>query len=109
MSYNEIRTDGFNAQNLPPSPNSPFVLNNDIFAVEYNPENKELSTCLFSPFEEYVINNSLVQHHWSGRGSLGHIQFNNKVKGKNIYENRRGINIEVIRKSKVYSSMKLSK
>ena len=39
MSYNEIRTDGFNAQNLPPSPNSPFVLNNDIFAVEYNPEN----------------------------------------------------------------------
>ena len=77
--------------------------------VEYNPENKEISTCLFSPFEEYVINNSLVQHHWSGRGSLGHIQFNNKVKGRNIYENRREINIEVIRKSKVYSSMKLSK
>ena len=76
--------------------------------VEYNPENKEISTCLFSPFEEYVINNSLVQHHWSGRGSLGHIQFNNKVKGRNIYENRREINIEVIRKSKVYSSMKLS-
>ena len=77
--------------------------------VEYNPENKEISTCLFSPFEEYVINNSLVQHHWSGRGSLGHIQFNNKVKGKNIHENRRGIKIGVIRKSKVYSSMKLSK
>ena len=77
--------------------------------VEYNPKNKEISTCLFSPFEEYVINNSLVQHHWSGRGSLGHIQFNNKVKGRNIYENRREINIEVIRKSKVYSSMKLSK
>ena len=39
MSYNEIRTDGFNEQNLPPSPNSPLYLNNDIFAVEYNPEN----------------------------------------------------------------------
>ena len=77
--------------------------------VEYNPENKKISTCLFSPFEEFVINNSLVQHHWSGRGSLGHIQFNNKVKGKNIYENRKEINIEVIKKSKVYSSMKLSK
>ena len=39
MSYNEIRTDGFNEQNLPPSPNSPLYLNNDIYAVEYNPEN----------------------------------------------------------------------
>ena len=38
MSYNEIRTDGFDSNNRPPSPNSPLVIGSDIYAVEYNPD-----------------------------------------------------------------------
>ena len=38
MSYNEIRTDGFDKNNRPPSSDSPLVIGDDIYAVEYNPE-----------------------------------------------------------------------
>ena len=39
MSYNEIRTDGFDKNNRPPSSDSPLVIGDDIYAVEYNPDN----------------------------------------------------------------------
>ena len=38
MSYNEIRTDGFDKNNRPPSSDSPLVIGDDIYAVEYNPD-----------------------------------------------------------------------
>ena len=38
MSYNEIQTTGFTKANLPLNSNSPLVIGDDIFAVEYDPD-----------------------------------------------------------------------